>query len=139
MALIYVYQVQLSPFISAQHSSHRRFTNEPQVDQYTKYFANRVRLEEFSGPSISIILFFNQFSDSPFTPERLCMRAMTSPRMLKTRLCFWQARSIISWASTTKHSLLLLGRETCLKPKVVLMGQRSMLRLSAIAQIEPPT
>ena len=46
------------------------------------------------------------------------MRAMSSPRMLEMRWRFWQARSIIFWASTMRHSLLLLGREMHLKLKV---------------------
>ena len=82
------------------------------------------------------ILVLNQFPDSPFIPEKLCMRATTSPRMLEIQLRFWQARSIIFWASTTKHSLLLLGPETRLKPKVALMGQRNMLKLLFVSGIQ---
>jgi hypothetical protein len=79
------------------------------------------------------LVAFQPVSDRFFNSEKLCTRVMTFLRMLETRLPFWQARSTTFWESTTKHSLSLSGRETRLKPKVALMGQRNMSRLSFVS------
>ena len=80
-------------------------------------------------------LTFQRISDHHFNSEKLCTRVVIFPRMLETRLRFWQARCIISWENMTKHFLLPLERETRLKLKVALLVQKSTSRLSFVSGI----
>jgi hypothetical protein len=66
------------------------------------------------------IVSFQLMSDSFFHAEKPCTRAMNFPRMLETRLRFWQARSTISWENMMKHFPSLSEQGTRLKLRVVL-------------------